>query len=326
MRHVARAANVSVATVSRVLNTPHKVSTETLTRVEQKIAELRFVPSAAARAINSGRSKILGALIPTLDSDIFSQTITAIERRLADYGFSLVVATTEDDRDLELRKASALLNIGVEGLFLSGVTHNDDLHALLDRTSVPAVAISYFNPAYHIPTIGYDNFEAARSACAHLVELGHRNIVFVHGPTENNDRTRARVAGVTSLASGLELSCVETELSVPGGSVAALQILQRPALPSAILCASDFLAYGVLHELHRAGVAVPEQVSVMGIHDLPGSEVVVPRLTTVRLPVQDMGSKAADALASWVVDQSRPTAISLATEVVVRESTRRLRP
>ncbi len=98
------------------------------------------------------RARILGALVPTLDSDIFAQTIDAIETRLADLGFSLVAATTVDDRDVAAQKAQALLDIGIEGLFLSGVTHNDRLHDLIDRAQVPAIVISFFfTPAFIDP-------------------------------------------------------------------------------------------------------------------------------------------------------------------------------
>jgi len=325
LRDVAREARVSVATVSRVLNSPDKVRPDTRARVENKILELNFVPSAAARAVNSGRSKILGALIPTLDSDIFAQTIDAMERRLANFGLSLIVATTGDDRVIEERKAQELLNIGVEGLVLSGITHSEDLHDRIARTGVPAIAISFFDPGYHLPTIGYDNREAALSACAHLLELGHERIAFVHGPVDHNDRTRARLQGVLDLAHQFTLKCQIAELSIAGGSMATAEILAEEPLPDAILCASDVQAFGVLFELHRAGVEVPRDISVMGIHDLPGAETVAPRLSTVSLPTQEMGRKAAEALAAWVEDDRRPEPISLPTEIIVRESTRERR-
>lgn len=322
LRDVAREANVSVATVSRVLNAPEKVRAETRDRVESKIVELNFVPSAAARAVNSGRSKILGALIPTLDSDIFAKTIDAMERRLTDFGLSLIVATTEDDREIEMRKVRELLDIGVEGLFLSGVTHERALQDLVTARAIPTVAISFFDESYHIPTIGYDNQEAARSACGYLVALGHRDIVVVHGPAANNDRTRARLGGVMEFDDQIALRFEETDLSVIGGSDAAIGISRSGAVPDAVLCLSDVLAYGVLFAFDRAGIKVPADVSVMGIHDLPGSSVVVPRLSTVHLPTQEMGAKAAEALAGWVENSQRPDAISLPTRLVIRDSTR----
>ena len=321
LRDVARKAEVSVATVSRVLNSPEIVQQETRERVEAAIAELNFVPSAAARAINSGRSKIVGALVPTLDSDIFAQTIDVMENRLGDFGISLVVATTNDDRHIEARKAQELLDIGVEGLFLSGITHNDALHALIERTRVPTIAMSYFDQDYHLPTIGYDNFEAGRIALEHLLELGHQSIAVVHGPSHDNDRTRQRLAGISSLGDKLALKFFETELDVRGGCRATIMSLEEDETFDAYLCVTDVLAYGVIFELQRQGLSVPSDASVMGLHDLPSSQMTNPRLSTVRLPVPEMGNGAAEALANWIENDERPSSVCYPSKLVAREST-----
>lgn len=319
LRDVARTAGVSVATVSRVLNTPDVVRPDTRTKVEAVIAQLRFVRSAAARTINTGRSKIIGALVPTLDSDIFAFTIDAIENRLAGFGLSLVVATTGDDRQIEVEKAKALIDIGVEGIFLSGVTHDAALHDLIDRTGVPAVAISYFDPGYPLPTIGYDNAAATAQAMRHLVDLGHRRIALVHGPAEHNDRTRDRIAGAAGFAA--ELTPLETELSIEGGSKAVTRAQAQGHRFDAYLCVSDVMAFGVLFALQRAGLRVPQDLSVMGIHDLPGARMTCPSLSTVRLPAREMGERAATALAHWVEDGLRPQSVCLPTDLKIRGST-----
>jgi len=320
LRDVAKAANVSVATVSRVLNTPGVVQKDTLLRVQNAIAALNFHPSAAARAINSGRSKILGALIPSLDNDIFALTIEALENRLGDYGFSLVVATTAEDPIQEARKAKELVNIGVEGLFLSGVSYSADLHDLLRRTGVPAVAMSYFDPDFEYPTIGYDNKKAAQTALEHLVALGHQRIAVVHGPQTNNDRTRARILGASTQRADVSVTYLETELSVAGGAEMVVRTLAAGHGFDAYLCVSDVLAYGVLFELQRRGIAVPAAASVVGIHDLPSAQHTSPRLTTVRLPAKEMGTSAAEALAEWVENDIRPAPRCFESVLVPRES------
>lgn len=326
LRDVARAAGVSVATVSRVLNSPMQVSPDTRARVNAKITELNFMRSAAARAINTGRSKILGALIPTLNSDIFALTISALENRLADFGFSLVVATTDEDPETETRKAQELLDIGVEGLVLSGITHSHEMLNLIERAEIPAIVISYHDPSYHLPTIGYDNEEAGQKAFQHLIALGHKRIAVVHGPVAHNDRTRARLAGIKGAPDAVEVAFFETELSVSGGCQIAARLLREGQTFDAFLCVSDLLAFGVIFELQRAGHVLPQAASVMGIHDLPGADMIVPRLSTIRLPVSEMGQKAAEALADWVERDQRPAALSLPTVLVERESTPRPKP
>lgn len=323
LRDVARAANVSVATVSRVLNSPAIVQQDTRLRVETAITELGFHPSAAARAINSGRSKIFGALIPSLDNDTFALTIEAIERRLGQFGFSLVVATTAEVPEQEVQRAKELLDIGVEGLFLPGISHEAALYDLLARRRVPAIAISYFDPGFSYPTIGYDNRKAARLALDHLFELGHQRIAVVHGPKIHNDRTRERIAGASEHRKDVALTFLETELSVAGGATVVAQAMAEKWSFDAYLCVSDVLAFGVLFELQRYGVAVPDVVSVIGIHDLPSSQMTTPRLSTVHLPAEEMGRHAAEALAQWVEDDVVPDAVCFECKLVARETTAR---
>lgn len=321
LRDVSRAADVSVATVSRVLNTPDVVNKDTRARVEAVIEELGFVRSAAAFAINSGRTRLLGALIPTLESDIFSLTLNSIEQTLAHHGFSLIVATTDDDPDTEARKAKELIDVGVEGFFVTGVDHSDALYDLLRRTNVPTVAISYYDDAYVLPTVGYDNRLAAETACAHLKELGHERIAVIHGPVTGNDRSKARVEATRSALSSQTCWFFEGLISVEGGASAARTAMAEIASLDAIFCMSDVMAYGALHELHRAGLSVPRDVSIVSIHNLPASEFTFPPLTTVNLPARQMGKRAADALARWVEDDIVPDPICLDTRLVQRQST-----
>lgn len=322
LRDVARTAQVSVATVSRVLNSPDVVKPDTRQRVEEVIEELGFFRSAAARAINTGRTKIVGALIPSLDNDIFALTIDAMEDRLADFGFSLVVATTEEDPDKEARKAQELLDIGVEGLFVPGITHSDELYALIRRFRLPTIAVSYYEPSFELPTIGYNNQEAARIAMQHLLDLGHRKIVVVHGPTENNDRTRERLVGSRSDQPDVEMTFVPTELSIAGGCSAVAKCQNHQNDIDAYLCVSDVMAFGVIFELQRRSYKVPDDVSVIGIHDLPSAQSLNPSLTTVHLPARRMGQTAAEALSHWIENDTVPEPMCFQTRLMERGSTR----
>lgn len=320
LRDVAAEAGVSVATVSRVMNTPDSVAEPTRTRVEQAMAQLRWVPSAAARAINSGRTRFVGALVPTLDHDIFARVLAGMERQLATHRLSLVVATTGGDPDVEAEKAKGLVDIGAEGLVVTGRAHADAFYKLIERCQLPAVATSCHDPDYLLPTIGYDNGGAAQTALDHLGQLGHKRIAVLHGPSASNDRTQARIAALRQRTDAFDLSFHETELSISGGCASVRDIWQG-LRPTALLCLSDVIANGALLELQRAGVSVPGHVSVVGLDDLPGSTHLYPALTTIHLPVVRMGERAADAIATWVETQTRPTSCLLDFNLVVREST-----
>nr|WP_217359459.1 LacI family DNA-binding transcriptional regulator [Ruegeria arenilitoris] len=320
LRDVAKAAGVSVATVSRVLNEPGVVKKDTLEKVQTAIARLKFVPSAAARAINSGRTRFVGALVPTLDNAIFARFLAALERTLSQHDLSLVVATTDSDLEIEAEKAKSLVDIGAEGLIITGAAHSAALHDLIERTMLPTIITSFYDTENPLPTIGYDNAGAAQLALQHLIDLGHQRISVVHGPTHDNDRTRARLSGLRALPMASELTTFETDFSHQGGADAARQICALPQKPDAILCLSDVVALGVLFGLQAEGVSVPGDVSLVGIDDLPSSAVAVPPITTVHLPVTQMGERSAVALADWIAEQKKPGPERLEARLVERQS------
>ncbi|MDW3183395.1 LacI family DNA-binding transcriptional regulator [Roseobacter sp.] len=321
MRDVAEKAGVSVATVSRVLSGADGVLETTRERVQQAAEELSFVPSPAARAINSGRTYMVGALVPTLDHAIFARYIEALEMELVKQGFSLVVATTGGDPIREAERAENLLDLGVEGLFVSGITRGGGFEALVARRKVPVIATSYFKVDHSLPTIGYDNAKVASMALEHLHALGHRQIGVLSGFSQDNDRTAARLTGIERHGmTGLQFAQSAIDYDAAGDSAAAL--LDRHPRLTGLLCLSDVLAQGALFRLQRMGVQVPTDISIIGIDDLPGSASTFPALTSVRLPVAEMGRQAAAALAHWIEEGERPTSVELEGQISRRQSTR----
>lgn len=322
VRDVARHAGVSVATVSRVVNDSGHVMPVTKERVRSAIAELNYAPSAAARAINSGRTRIIGALVPTLDNSIFAQFLGSVEDSLLGNGLSLVVATTGDDKARETERARKLIDIGVEGLLVSGIERDDTFYDLIQHTKTPVISTSYFDPDAAFPTIGYDNAEASRLAAEHLKKHGHRRVAVFHGPAERNDRTRARIRGVRTVTD-LETRFVEMPLRVSDAREAARDLLGKAWAPTAILALSDVLALGALFGLQSSGAAVPSEISIVGIDDLQISASTEPGISTVRLPVRRMGDMAAEALAHWVETGRRPEPVRLDAVLVERGSVAR---
>ncbi|MEL6450066.1 MAG: LacI family DNA-binding transcriptional regulator [Pseudomonadota bacterium] len=322
MREVARHAGVSVATVSRVLNGTSKVSAQTREKVEASVDALNFVPSPSARAINTGRTNMIGALVPTLDHAIFARYLHALEEELALCGLSLVVATTAGDADLEAKRAEDLMNLGIDGLIVSGITHSPAFERSVQRRALPVIATSYFAPAHDLPTIGYDNAAIARLALDHLTKLGHQKIAVIHGPLDTNDRTLARVEALRRHAPDGTVYC-EKEMRYEAAAACAQEIVAQGVGVTALLCASDVLALGALFGLQSMGVTVPDAMSVIGMEDLPASRTTSPPLTSVRLPLDDMGRLTARALRAWINDGTRPDAINLPSNLVVRGSTGR---
>lgn len=319
LRDVAKAAGVSVATVSRVLNSPDSVAPETRAKVQSTISELRFMPSAAARAINSGRTRFVGALVPTLDNAIFASFLSALENKLNDYGLALIVSTIGEDPQLEVQKAQSLINLGAEALILSGAAHDPKLFQLTNQTRFPTLATSFYDDSAPLPTIGYDNHDAAQLGVQYLKSAGHRHIAVAHGPVETNDRTQARINGVQSV-SGMTIDYHEADISFEGAQVIARNILAQKDRPTAVACMSDVLAIGLLQQFQRSHLRVPEDISVLGMDDLPFAAHTFPALSTIHLPVKRMGTAAGRAIGEWLEHGNEPAPERLEPQLILRES------
>ena len=322
VRDVAREAGVSVATVSRVTSGSPAVSPATRERILRIIKELGYAPDPFGKALNAGGTNTVGAVIPTVNHAIFAAFLESLEAELGRNGYSLVIATSENDRTVELARARSLLEMGAKALIVSGLDHEPELAELARRFGTPVVGTSLYNPAAEFPTIGYDNAGLARDAMQYLIGLGHANIALFHGPAAGNDRTRLRIKGAEGLGQGLALRNVETELSVKGGVRAVKRILTWKVPPTAILCLSDVLALGAMFELQRIGLRVPEDISVMGFDNISWTEQIHPPLTCMNLPVAEMGRLSASAICEYLSKGTPIESVQLSGELMPRRSTR----
>jgi LacI family transcriptional regulator len=325
VRELAQATGLSVATISRVLNDSIQVSGAARAAVKKAIRQTGYSRNPAARALSTKRSRTIGAIIPTFAHSIFATFLNAIEKELAQHGYALVVATTGGDSVTETRRASDLIDLGAEGLIVSGAQHSKEFLKLVKSRSIPVVATSIYKPKSSLPTIGYDNYALGRTAIEHLLDLGHRRIAVVFGPLATNDRTALRLEGVRAGVNQKQtLRFFETGLDVVGGTQAAQAALNTIEWrPSAFLCLSDVLALGVLFEAQRRQLRVPKDLSLMGFDDLDWAKVCEPSLTTVALPTVEMGQQAARALVNKLDHGAKLGSICLEAALVVRDSTAR---
>lgn len=205
---VARAANVSIATVSRALSFPEKVSRETLGRIERTIEALGYVANGSARALASRRSRTVGALIPALDNPSFAATVHALQRTLGQVGYAVLVACHEFDPRAEHRLARTLIERGVDGLVLLGTEHEPELYALIERFRLPYVLTWALEEDGRHTCVGFDNRAAAGRLTEHLLALGHRDFAMISGTTANNERARERALGVRRPCGGMASSWI----------------------------------------------------------------------------------------------------------------------
>ena len=322
---VARMAGVSLATASRTLSEPDIVHPDTRKRVQEAVTKLGYVPHGAARALASKRSRTIGAVIPTLDNPIFASSIQAMQKRLAEDGYTLLLGSHEYDLEAELGVVSALVQRGVDGIVLVGTDHDPAVYRLLDKAGLPyELTWTLDGGAFH-HCLGFSNRAAAARVALHLVGLGHRRFAMVSGLTATNDRARERVAGVSETlhAHGLKLGkglLVEIEFSIHNGREALGRILAADPSVTAIVCGNDILAIGVLVEAAARGIRVPGTMSVTGFDDIDLAREWTPALTTVRLPVSEIGQRAAGRMLARLDEEAPPRIEEVHVELVQRAS------
>lgn len=323
---VARLAGVSAATVSRALSHPTLLKQETLRCVLEAIDKLGYVPHGAARALASRRSLTVGAVIPSLENAIFATTAFALQRVLDESGYALVLACNEYDLDAELRITRKLIERGVDALVIVGTQHRPELFALLSRFQMPYVCTWAYDEEESLPCVGFDHRLATSSVVAHLLQLGHRDFGVVSTVTHENDRARARLAGVreTLRSAGIELPperIVEKPFSFNEGKDAFARLMKLDRRPTAVVCLNDVLAIGALAGAHEAGLIVPRDVSITGCEDLEVAASVHPGLTTVRYPTSEMGHHAGVLLLAKLRGEAVQTSLTFPTQLIVRGTT-----
>ncbi len=314
-RQVARRAGVSIATVSRAVNDPGSVAETTRERVLAVAAEMGYRPSTLGRNLVTGRSHLIGLVIPNINSPLYGDMAKGIEDALAGTGLQVVLASTRDEPELEVQAVCDLLSHSVD----SGIIINSRVG---DETPLEAysgwVHISPESPSFPL-RVELDNYAGGRLAVQHLIDLGHRDIAHIAGPLREG-RDRARGWRDELSENGLpEGSLVTGDYTLKSGAEAAREILKR-GRPDAIFAAGDLMAVGALRALEGTGLRVPEDVSLVGFDDAAYTTLVRPALSTVQQPSYLMGQKAAELVLRHLAGEE-PTIFFLHPTVVERDST-----
>jgi LacI family transcriptional regulator len=323
---VAARAGCSTASVSRVLNQPDRVNDELRGRVEVAMRELGYAPNNAARALRSRRTHIMGIVIPTLNYAIYARLVEGLQIKLAEHGYSLLVATSEYDLGREEDRARVLLERGVEALVMVGDTHRPALYHLLESTGIPYVNTYVFRAEAAHPCVGFDNRQVTAQIAGFLLGLGHQRFGMISAVITGNDRAAERVAGVRGALEqhGLPLppeAVYQCPYSIASGREGFRYLRSLAAPPTAVVCGNDVLAIGALIEARALGVRVPDDVSIVGFDNLEFAAHFDPPLTTIDVPAKEMGESAADLLVRRVTGKSAIRSIHLEPRLIVRRTT-----
>lgn len=332
---IARAAGVSAASVSRVLNNTGRVGALTRERILKIAAELHYAPNAAARTLASRRSHTVGAVIPSLENLNFAIGIDRFRKVLRERGYTLLLASSDYDNDKEEAQIKAMAAHGVDAVMLIGASHNAQALGFLQARRIPVLLTwscgskgSSEPTKDAAPCIGFDNFAAARDATRYLLDLGHRRLGVIAGTTINNDRSASRVSAVAAALAerGLPAPLIETTPAsylVSEGKAALQRLLRNKgeSAPTAVMCMNDILAYGALLAASELGLNVPGDLSVTGFDDLDFAASLSPSLTTVRIPAEAIGNAAAEWLVGSLDGREPALPPPLVAELVIRKST-----
>jgi len=326
IRDVARAAGVSVATVSRVLNGKGPVREDTRRRIDRIARRLRYVPHGAARSLITRKTSTLGVLLPDLFGEFFSEVIRGLDVAARRRGYHLIVSSSHSDRR-ETEELLRAMRGRVDGL----IVLSPDLGVRTLRSNLPAeMPLVLLNCADHgaFDSIRIDNRGGAFAMTKHLLSLGHEHIAFLGGPPGNHD-AQERVRGYREALRNAGLPR-GARLEIPGdfreesGYQAATPILDRKPRPTAVFAANDAMAIGLLCAFRERLVQVPSDVALAGFDDVPISRYLTPALTSVNVPIEELGARSVERmmqlLGAGSGSRSRPKEQTLPTTLKIRRS------
>lgn len=321
---VARAAGVSSSTVSRILNGTAIVSDAKRHAVDEAVARLGFIPNPVARGLAGGRTLSIGVITQSLSSPFYGAALMGVEAELNRAGYSPLFVSGHWDAAREARCIEELKARRVDGIIvLTGRLSDESLRRCAQR--MPVVITGRDLSARNLCSLKFDDYQGGLLATRHLIELGHRRIAFIAGPKGHPDaaeRLRAYRSGLRAAGLGFDARLVAVgAFHEESGTIAAHALLVAKNPFTAIFAANDQMAFGALVALHRHGLRVPEDVSLVGFDDLPGSVYSIPSLTTVRQPAYELGSLSAQAMLA-LLGGRRPAPHIPAPRLVLRDSTR----
>lgn len=330
---VAKLANVSITTASRVLNgSTHPVSEDKRLRVLQAAQSLNYSPSALAKAMVTGFSHIVGVIVGDATDPYFAQIVRGVEDTARAYGYLVIVCNSDRNPRVELSYLNTLNDYRVDGVIFAGGGLNDEgylaamnhvMQVFQQRNAICISLGKHLFPSY--PVI-VDNKLIVQTATGYLIRLGHKRIAYISGP-ELLTTTELRLAGYRDALREHEIKVDESLIltgnyRVDSGMQAADKIHIMDERPTAVLASNDLMAIGCMTRLKELRYKIPDDISVMGIDDIPFAQIVDPPLTTIAVPMYELGKVGVESMIKLhegkVLDH---TGILLPHKLIIRKST-----
>lgn len=322
---VAKRANVSTATVSRVLNGFPGVREKTVARVRQAIAEMNYVPNPNARSLRVGRTRLFGLIVSDINNPFFPELIDAFEGLAAARGIEVLFTHTGYDPKRLHNCIRRMIERSVDAIAVMTSEVEEESLQQAVKTGVPVVLMNQRKLAGKYPNVPVEYATGFREALDHLLTLGHYNIGFIAGPQSLNSSVERKNA-FKAACKGRGLTVREEwisvgDLRVEGGRTAMERLLSQKQRPTAVLASNDLMAVGAMQAAHAAHIEIPGELSIIGFDDLPIASMVHPPLTTIRHPRRQVAERAFQSLQNALEGTGTAEQEALHPRLVVRSST-----
>lgn len=328
LQEVARHANVSIATVSRVLNKSEKVVPETRAIVEQSLRELGYRPSRVARRLRmkDGRAHLVGLIIPDIQNPFYAEIARGVEDAAYAAEYALLLCNSDENPDKERFYLEVMRSESVDGIVLPPFDDTDSAVIDIAATGMPVVCVDRSMVKLKTDLVEVDNHRGAFEAVMHLLDKGHKNIGLIEGRSQvstSRERRRGYLDALAERGVTVRKDLMRSgDFKQESGRVLANELLALRKPPTALFVCNNLMTVGALAAIHQRGLRVPQDVAIVGFDDLPWAEALDPPLTVVRQPAYDVGRQAMELLLKRIMEPERaPVTVRLLPELVTRRST-----
>lgn len=325
---IAQRAGVSATTVSKVMNNKGRISEKTKAKIHKIMEELHYQPNMLASAMKGKQTYTVGLVIPDLNNPVYSEYIKIIEEYGHELGFSLVMCSTNNDPEKEAKQIALLQQRQVDGFIIASKFKNEDVLRNLIEEEIPTILFAQERAELSIDCVTLDDYLGGYAVTKYLLSLGHRRIAVM---TEDATSSEERVRGYNKALeqAGMEFEeqlMILSHTSVDSAMEVAGKLLDREEKPTAIFGCNDVLAVGAVMAAKQRGLKIPTDLSVIGFDDTLLCKITEPQLSSVSLPLKEMGRQAMDLLNQKIRNKNQvKKRITMLPEIVVRETTAKVK-
>jgi len=324
IKDVAKKASVSTATVSRVLNNKPTVTEENRRKVLKAIEELNYTPNIHARAFRMKRSLTVGMILPNLSNPHFPLMLKGAEEELRSKNYNLIIVNSDGIIKYEKEALNALRNKHVDGILFIGSVYDKTVDNLISKINLPLVLLGR-RWSKSLPSVSINNFESMMKVFEYLYETGHRNYLYLGGPSNiSSSSDREKAANAFKLSKNdVSITIERGQFTYDSGYERAIKALSTKNINfDAIVCANDLIAFGALGSCKTLNIKVPEEISVTGFDNIDLAAQFTPSLTTVDQNTYEIGRKAAELLLEYIQKKRKNSkSIQLSSKLIIRDST-----